>query len=397
MSMKNLAIIDKCLVLLIKGLYPYVEDKMKAAYGNGWLTQAKNFVPSDKTLKRSVEESLQQDISSLLNLINSRWDKVFKPYLSPVERALVSEIIDIRNKWAHKTPFSLEDTYRALDSITRLLNAIQSEQEQEVSKEKQNVLKQLLEEQNRSKISQTRLSNQEIKLQKDFEELLQKIPFQNVQLLHRALTHRTFLYENPGKIQGDNEQLEFLGDCVLGLLAGDYVCQNYPDLSEGELSRIKEKLVDNQQLAYFAKQWDLGKWILLGKGEESQKGREKTTVLSDAFEALIGAYYRDSGFDAVNQLVIPLFESVVDHSMEDNNVINTHINQGDPKGFLQQQAQKQGLPIPIYKIIKESGFDHAKEFVAEVTIAGKSYGTGQGKNKKEAEKNAALNALDNFS
>jgi ribonuclease-3 len=395
--MKNLEIIDKCLVLLIKGLYPYVEDKMKEAYGNAWLTQAKNFAPSDSTLKRSIEESLQQDLSSLLNLMNRRWDKVFKPYLSPVERALVSEIIDIRNKWAHKTSFSLEDTYRALDSIDRLLNAIQSEQEQEVAKEKQNVLKLLLEEQNRSKIStNNKISNQEIKLQQHFEELLQKIPFQNVQLLYRALTHRTFLYENPTKCQGDNEQLEFLGDCVLGLIAGDYVCQNHPDLSEGELSRLKEKLVDNNQLAHFAKQLNLGQWLRLGKGEESQGGRENPTVLSDAFEALIGAYYHDSGFESVNQLVTSLFQSIVDDNIEDNQVLNDHINRGDHKGFLQEKAQKQGLPIPIYKVITESGLDHQKEFIVQVSINGIDYGTGKGKNKKEAEKNAALNALNNF-
>jgi ribonuclease-3 len=394
--MKNLEIIDKCLVLLIKGLYPYVEDKMKDAYGNAWLTQAKNFAPSDSTLKRTIEESLQQDLSSLLNLINRRWEKVFKPYLSPVERALVSEIIDIRNKWAHKTPFSLEDTYRALDSIDRLLNAIQSEQEQEVVQEKQNVLKLLLEEQNRSKISNNKRDHQEIKLQQYFEELLQKIPFQNVQLLDRALTHRTFLYENPTKSHGDNEQLEFLGDCVLGLIAGDYVCQNNPDLSEGELSRLKEKLVDNNQLANFAKQLNLGKWLRLGKGEEAQGGREKPTILSDAFEALIGAYYQDSGFESVNQLVTPLFQSIVDDNIEDNPGLTDHTNQGDHKGFLQQKAQKQGLPIPLYKIINESGSDHQKEFIVQVSINGIDYGTGKGKNKKEAEKNAALNALNNF-
>jgi ribonuclease-3 len=390
--MNNPAIIDKCLVLLTQGLYPYVEEKMREAYGNAWLTQAKNFLHQDSTLKRTIEDTLEKDIGSLLNLINGRWDKVFKPYLSPVERALVSEIIDIRNKWAHKTQFSLEETYRALDTIALLLNAIKAEQEQEVTKQKQEVLRFLLQEQNRREISNTKLSNQEIRLQQHFEELLGKIPFQDIHLLYRALTHRTYLFENPAQTKGDNQQLEFLGDCVLELLAGDYVYRNNSDLSEGELSRLKEKLVDNHQLANFAKQWNLGKWILLGKGEELQEGRTKNSVLSDTFEAIIAAYYLDSGIDALNQLIIPLFDSVVEDNIEHHNPINTHIIKGDVKGRLQQYAQKQGLPIPTYQITKESGLDHQKEFVVEVKILGKTY-MGKGNSKKEAEKNAAIDAL----
>ncbi|MBD2383886.1 ribonuclease III [Cylindrospermum sp. FACHB-282] len=380
--------IGKCLKLLSQGLYPYVEEKMRLVYGNQWLTQAGQCLSQDTTLKRTTEESLQQDISSLLSVMIKRWEKVFKPHLSAVERAFTSEIIDIRNKWAHNTPFSTEDTFRAIDSIYRLLQGIQAKEEQEVAKYKQRLLQNLLQEQNRSQKRTEQLSSQEILIKERLGDILNYIPFENVLLLERALTHRSYAYEN--RISKDNEQLEFLGDCILGFLAGAYIYQEYGDISEGELSKLKERLVDNPQLGKLANQLNLGQWLLLGKGERSQNGGQKESLLSNTFEAIIGAYYLDSGIQAVQELVYPLFASIVEDKIPENITLE---NLENAKGLLQQYAQKSGFDIPTYNTIKETGSDHNKEFTVQVEINGNLYGEGKGKKKKDAEKEAANNAL----
>ncbi|MEA5575602.1 ribonuclease III [Anabaena sp. UHCC 0451] len=386
--LNNRDAIGKCLELLSQGLYPYVEQKMKLEYTNQWLAQAGQCLSPDTNLKRTTEERLQQDISSLLSVMTKRWDRVFKPHLSAVERAFTSEIIDIRNKWAHNTPFFTEDAYRAIDSIYRLLQAIEAEESQEVEKYKQKIFQNLIQEQNRSQKRTQQLSSQEIRIKERLAGILNNIPFEDVTLLERSLTHRSYAYEN--RINKDNEQLEFLGDCILGFLAGAYIYQVYGDISEGELSKLKERLVDNPQLAKLADKLNLGQWILLGKGEKSQDGSKKESLLSNTFEAIIGAYYLDSGIQSVQELVYPLFASVVEDKIPEDISLESLV---DAKNSLQQHAQKNGFDIPTYRTIQETGQDHNKEFTVQVEINGRIYGQGKGKKKKDAEKQAATNAL----
>lgn len=379
--------IGRCLDLLKQGLYPYFEQRMREAYGGQWLSQAEKALSNkkDTTLKRSTEDKLQ-DIYNLLSIMIER-DKAFK---SRLERALASELIEVRNKWAHQVTFSTEDTYRALDSMSRLLNTIgAAEQETLINQHKQEILKRLLKEQSRP--DQSQISGEESSVRERLKELLEKIPFQDARLLKRALTHRTYVFENPTQTQGDNEQLEFLGDSVLNFLAGDYLYEQYSHCrDEGELTRRRSNLVDNSQFAQFAIQLNLGEWMQLGKGEELQGGRTKSSLLSNTFEAVIGAYYLDSGIEAVREFIKPFFESV------DTGTVDSKIPQQtliDPKGRLQNLAQINNLPLPEYVLVDETGNDHDKTFEVQVIINGEFYGEGTGKKKKEAEKQAAIDAL----
>ncbi|MDY7024175.1 MAG: ribonuclease III, partial [Cyanobacteriota bacterium] len=340
--------------------------------------------------KRSFEETLKEDISVILTVINRRWDKAFKPYLSYTEKAIVSELIDVRNRWAHGVSFSTEDTYRALDSMSRLLNTIGAiEQEPLIDKHKQEIFKRLIQEKSQPHDSQT--SREELEIRERLKELLDEIPFQDARLLQRALTHRSYVFEHPTKTEGDNEQLEFLGDSVLNFLAGDYLYDKYLGRNEGELTRRRSNLVDNSQFANFATELDLGEWIQLGRGEELQGGRTKPSLLSNTFEAVMGAYYLDSGVEAVREFIQPFFESVESGVIENNVVLHQQIV--DVKGYLQNWAQTNDLPLPEYYVVDEMGNDHAKTFTIQVQVNGEFYGEGTGKKKKEAEKQAAIDAL----
>ncbi|MEW6491929.1 MAG: ribonuclease III [Cyanobacteriota bacterium] len=390
MTISNHERVGRSLTSLGQGLYPYVERQMRAIYGNAWLAQAKSCLSQDSTLKRTVEEALQQDVSALLMVMTKRWDKVFKPHLSYTERAFASELIDIRNKWAHGVRLSNDDTYRALDSMVRLLSAIGAAEESAVAEQKQEVLRLISQDQSRRETHKSQTSTEESRIREHLHELLEKIPFQDTLLLYRALTHRSYVFENPTQTQGDNEQLEFLGDSVLEFLAGDYLYEQYPGRSEGELTKRRSNLVDNIQLAKFATELNLGRWIRLGKGEESQGGRTRPSLLSDTFEAVIGAYYLDSGVEAVRELVEPLFNSVVKDSVSQDATPKTL---GDPKGRFQHWAQTNHQQIPEYPVTDESGQDHAKVFTVEVRVNGTVYGEGTGNRRKDAAKQAATDAL----
>lgn len=390
MKISNHERIGRSLSLLGEGLYPYIEQKMRAIYGNAWLAQAKSCLSEDSTLKRTIEEALCEDVSTLLMVMTKRWEKVFRQHLSFTERALASELIDVRNRWAHKVRLSTEDTYRALDSITRLLSAIGANEEKEVANQKQEVLRVLLQEQSRPETNKSQTSTEESLIRERLQELLDKIPFQDALLLYRALTHRSYVFENPTQTQGDNEQLEFLGDSVLEFSAGDYLYKKYPGSSEGELTKRRSNLVDNIQLGKFASELDLGKWIRLGKGEELQGGRTRLSLLSNTFEAVIGAYYLDSGVEAIRELVDPLFDLVVENPVSEN---TTSEILEDVKNRLQHWAQTNHQEIPRYYVTHESGEDHAKLFAMEVRINSAVYGKGKGNKKKEAEKQAAADAL----
>jgi ribonuclease-3 len=212
-------------------------------------------------------------------------------------------------------------------------------------------------------------------------------PFQTPALLARALTHRSYLNEHPEEGGEDNERLEFLGDAVLGFAIAELLYKHYPDLPEGDLTRRRARLVDEKQLAQLAQQLDLGSVMRLGRGAEKEGGRQKPSLLSDTFEAVLGAYYLDSGIEAVRGYIESLFAPIVESTDFQ------HLSP-DPKSLFQQWVLTQiGRQNPRYLIVSEVGPDHNKEFAAQVLVLDEVYGVGVGKTKQEAEKQAALEAL----
>jgi ribonuclease III len=214
--------------------------------------------------------------------------------------------------------------------------------------------------------------------------------FKNQKLLIQALTHTSYLNENP-EIKEDNQRLEFLGDCTLGFLVGAMLYEQFPDMQEGDLTRRRSTLVDEPNLAYLARELVMGNELRIGKGAELDGGRESPSILSDAFEALIGAYFLDSGFDAVKQYVHQIFLPLIKGA-------TAHQSNIDAKSLFQQyvQANFKGV-LPEYRTIKELGPDHDRTFTIEVYVESKKYGTGEGRSKKEAEKQAATSALGSMS
>jgi len=211
------------------------------------------------------------------------------------------------------------------------------------------------------------------------------LPFENLFLLSRALTHRSYLNENKDAIE-DNERLEFLGDAVLDFIVADWLYNHYPEKPEGDLTRLRAALVHTDQLANFAKQIDLGLALRLGRGEVQAGGRNRNSLLCDAFEALIGALFLHGGISDVNEFMIPLLKDSVDL------IFKNHLAD-DTKSRLQEWAQGKGYTSPQYALISEEGPDHAKIFEMEVSISRKPCGRGRGSSKQTAEKAAAREAL----
>ncbi len=211
------------------------------------------------------------------------------------------------------------------------------------------------------------------------------LPFTNLGLLTRALTHRSYLNENHHVLE-DNERLEFLGDAVLDFVVGAWVYHHCPEMPEGDLTRIRSALVRTDTLAAFARQLDLGAALRLGRGELASGGRDRDTLLCAAFEALVGALYLDSGIPAVQRFIEPLIESMRERVLDRAEIF-------DPKSVLQEWAQAQRLGTPHYHTVETSGPEHAKIFVVEVQINGQVYGRGSGPSKHLAAQNAAQSAL----
>jgi len=214
------------------------------------------------------------------------------------------------------------------------------------------------------------------------------IPFSNLSILRRALTHRSFLNENPDLLE-DNERLEFLGDAVLDFLVGAWLYNNFPELAEGDLTRMRSALVRTEQLAEFARILDLGSALKLGRGEGLGGGRDRQILLCGAFEALVGALYLDQGFQIVQDFIEPLLEPAARH------VIEKHKDR-DPKSQLQEIVQSQGYTAPQYRVVAASGPEHEKSFEVEVVIGGKVLGLGLAHSKRSASKLAAQQALENL-
>ena len=213
----------------------------------------------------------------------------------------------------------------------------------------------------------------------------------NQSLRELALTHRSYANEHP-EVSGHNERLEFLGDAVLGFLVGELLYRNYPQMSEAELTRLRSRLVDEEQLGKLGALMNLGELMRLGKGAAKDNGRTNPSLLNDTFEAMIGAYFLDQGIEVVAAYVQTIFKSLAEQLVKEqrNSPRKTFI---DSKNKFQQWALAKYHEPPTYKIIKESGPDHAKEFTAQVLVQGIVYGTGTGKRKQEAEKAAAGAAL----
>jgi ribonuclease III len=202
------------------------------------------------------------------------------------------------------------------------------------------------------------------------------------ELLERALTHRSFAYENGGL--PTNERLEFLGDAVLGLIVTDALFREYPDLPEGHLAKLRAAVVNMRALAEVARGLHLGDFIRLGRGEEGTGGRDKSSILADTLEAVIGAVYIERGLVEAGALVHRLFDPVIAHS--------ARLGAGlDWKTSLQELTAADVLGVPEYHV-EESGPDHQKSFRALVRVGGRVYGSGEGRSKKEAEQQAAREA-----
>ena len=214
-----------------------------------------------------------------------------------------------------------------------------------------------------------------------------ELPFNgDLSLLQRALTHRSYVNEHPESIE-DNERLEFLGDAVLDFLVGAYLYNHYPEMAEGDLTRMRSALVHTEQLARFARKIDLGTALRLGHGEFQAGGREKSPLFCDAFEALIGAIYLSSGINKVIDFFYPMIEEKCKELMDNRRI-------EDPKSQLQEWSQANGLFIPKYHTKTDTGPDHEKIFEVEVMVNGEVLGVGVGRSKQIAAKNAAKFALE---
>jgi len=206
--------------------------------------------------------------------------------------------------------------------------------------------------------------------------------FKNKQWLRAALTHPSYRYENL-ETPSDNQRLEFLGDSVLGLLAADALMKNHPDAAEGELTQMKSALASGTSLAQAAARIGLGDFLMMGRGEEAGGGAERESNLEDALEALIGAIWLDGGLRAVRRF----FDRHIFQTLE--SVEPSLLN---PKGTLQEYAQKKGFGIPEYTVVEQSGPDHDRLFIVEVTVSTFGF-KGEGRSRREAEKNAAEKAV----
>ncbi len=209
--------------------------------------------------------------------------------------------------------------------------------------------------------------------------------FRDPSLLIRALTHRSYVNEH-AEVSEDNERLEFLGDAVLDFVAGAFLYHRFPEMREGGLTRLRAALVNTEQLARFAAALELGGLLRLGTGEAESGGRKRQTLLADAFEAVMGAYYLDSGLDAVRAFVEPLFQEAGDTVLLNESDV-------DAKSLFQEWAQAHLGHTPRYVTLGVSGPDHSREYTIEVVVGNEAYGTGTGPSKQAATQSAAQAAL----
>lgn len=206
-------------------------------------------------------------------------------------------------------------------------------------------------------------------------------------LLKQSLTHRSFAYEN--SLDETNERLEFLGDSVLGIVITEELYQKYPQAAEGELAKLRAAIVNARALADVARDIGLGEFLMLGKGEEITGGRDKSSILADSLEAVLGAIYLSHGLDKTAKVILKLFSSIIENSVDLGAAL-------DWKTSLSEVMFSKKLGSADY-LISEAGPDHDKQFTAKVIVNGQEFGTGTGKSKKTAEQNAAKEAFEKLS
>lgn len=212
------------------------------------------------------------------------------------------------------------------------------------------------------------------------------VDFNDAELLKISLTHKSFAHESESPEQQFNEKLEFLGDSVLNFVITDYIFNNFSDFEEGDLAKLRSALVNTEVLADRAARIKLGDHLFLGKGAEQTGGRERTSILADCFEAIIGAMFLDRGLDTVKEFLLPQFIDLINETASSSEL-------SDCKTALQETtAQMYGI-LPEYRIYREEGPVHARVFFAEVVVRNRVLGRGKGKSKKKAEQQAAMEAL----
>jgi len=221
------------------------------------------------------------------------------------------------------------------------------------------------------------------------EEIQRRIAyrFRQPRLLCDALTHRSYLNEARISGESDNERLEFLGDAVLNLAVSEYLFHAFPEAAEGDLSKLRAQLVSEKTLARVATTMGLGEWLRLGRGETKTEGRSKSSIVADALEALFAGVYMDGGLDEAATCVKTLFRDELPSC-------DRLLARGDFKTDLQELCQRDFDLLPQYRMLQETGPDHAKRFEVEIMIRGDRYGIGVGTSKKEAEQMAAKQALE---
>lgn len=210
--------------------------------------------------------------------------------------------------------------------------------------------------------------------------------FYDKTLLQRALTHRSYINESRLFLEADNERLEFLGDAVIDFIVGEYLYHRYPEMREGALTNLRAALVREETLAIFGREINLGRFLLLGRGEADSGGRDRSAILCAGFEALVGALYLDQDLDAVKELLFPLVEPVLPE-------LAAAAAAKDAKSRLQEWSQSLFRSTPRYQTHREDGPEHAKLFTVQVFIKSNVWGVGHGKSKQVASQEAANDAL----
>jgi len=211
------------------------------------------------------------------------------------------------------------------------------------------------------------------------------LPVKNISLFARAMTHRSYVNENPHTLE-DNERLEFLGDAVLDFLVGAWVYCHFPEMNEGDMTKLRSALVRTDQLAHFARSLNFGSALRMGRGELNSGGRDRDNLLCGAFEAFVGALYLETDVDTVEKFIVPLLESTEDEILSQPDLT-------DHKSRLQEWTQAKRLGPPVYRTVNKTGPEHNRTFTVEVSVNGEVMGEGSGSSKAAAEQDAAQEAL----
>lgn len=213
------------------------------------------------------------------------------------------------------------------------------------------------------------------------------LEFDDISLLEQALVHGSFVAEFPGVFDESNQRLEFLGDAVLGLIVAQELLTRFPEWPEGRMTQVRASLVDGQSLSKIGARLGLGNWLVMGRGEIERGGSERRSNLADAFEALVGALFLDRGYDASREFALRVMDTELDAAGEAETAPR------HPKSLLHEAAMERGYGPPVYETIDMEGPSHDPTFTVQAVVNGVALGTGQGRSKKSAGAEAAVEAL----